>query len=157
MSLKKYQQKRHFTETPEPKGRVIKTAGRRFVIQEHQASHLHYDFRLEMQGVLKSWAVPKNLPLTKGVKRLAVETEDHPVDYIDFEGVIPEGNYGAGVVKIWDKGRYAMVETRDRASVQSHGASLQKKSMKILLKGKKIKGEYAMVNLKGKNWIIFKT
>lgn len=155
MSLKKYQAKRKFTKTPEPKGKVLKKQSQRFVIQEHHATNLHHDFRLEMEGVLKSWAVPKNLSKVKGEKRLGVQTEDHPVDYINFEGKIPEGNYGAGKVKIWDKGKYEFVnvETQDLASP----SSVQKKSMKILLKGKKIKGEYAMVNLKGKNWLIFKT
>ena len=155
MSLKKYQAKRKFAKTPEPKGKVLKKDSQRFVIQEHYATNLHYDFRLEKDGVLKSWAVPKNLPKNKGPKRLAIQTEDHPVDYINFEGEIPEGNYGAGKVKIWDKGKYEIigVETQNLASP----SSVQKKSMKILLKGKKIKGEYAMVKLQGKNWLIFKT
>ena len=153
MSLKKYQQKRKFTKTPEPKGapRLAPLARglRRFVIQEHHATNLHYDFRLESEGVLKSWAVPKNLPKIKGPKRLAIQTEDHPVDYINFEGEIPEGNYGAGKVKVWDSGNY---EIRNQKSELRNV-----KSMKILLKGKKIKGEYAMVKLQGKNWLIFKT
>ena len=109
MALKTYQSKRSFSKTPEPKGKAVKTELSRFVIQKHQASNLHYDFRLEMKGVLKSWAVPKNLSKVIGEKRLGVETEDHPIDYIDFAGEIPLGNYGAGTVKIWDKGKFKII------------------------------------------------
>lgn len=143
MSLREYQKKRRFEKTPEPAGEVKKSEKTRFVIQEHHASHLHYDFRLEMGGVLKSFAVPKNLAPTIGEKRLGVQTEDHPVDYIEFEGVIPEGNYGAGTVKIWDSGEYRLLEKTSR-------------SYKIELKGKKIKGPYQLFNFKEKNWFIFK-
>jgi DNA ligase D-like protein (predicted 3'-phosphoesterase) len=101
MGLKEYQGKRNFSKTPEPPGEVVDTGKSRFVIQRHDASHLHFDFRLEMDGVLKSWAVPKGLPEESGVRRLAVQVEDHPLSYIDFKGTIPEGQYGAGTVEIW--------------------------------------------------------
>src|SRR5690349_15311459 len=102
MALKEYQAKRRFDKTSEPKGKVQakKKAELLFVIQKHQASHLHYDFRLEMEGVLKSWAVPKGVPTEKGVRRLAMHVEDHPMDYARFEGIIPDGNYGAGTVMV---------------------------------------------------------
>src|ERR1700744_548010 len=108
MALREYARKRNFQKTAEP-GAVPSgnKAGNRFVIQKHAASRLHYDFRLEMDGVLKSWAVPKGMPYTKGEKRLAVHVEDHPVDYIQFEGTIPKGQYGGGTVMVWDQGIFS--------------------------------------------------
>src|SRR5215212_4183678 len=109
MGLKEYKAKRNFKRTKEPVGEVHGSGSKRdltFVIQKHAASRLHYDFRLEMEGVLKSWAVPKGLPLQRGDRRLAVQVEDHPLDYGDFEGTIPAGNYGAGTVMLWDTGTY---------------------------------------------------
>ncbi len=154
-ALKEYQAKRKFNKTTEPKGEISESESRRFVVHEHHARSLHYDFRLETEGVLKSWAVPKGIPEIKGVKRLAVQVEDHPVDYIDFSGKIPEGEYGAGEVKIWDKGKWEPVE-----------GDLNKGSFKFILQGKKLKGEYALIRFKGsprfageagkKNWLIFK-
>jgi len=142
-SLKQYQSKRRFNKTSEPMGKVKETGLNRFVIQKHQATHLHYDFRLEMDGVLKSWAVPKNLPERIGIKRLAVQVEDHPVDYINFEGVIPKGQYGAGRVEVWDKGVYNLIERdKDRIIIE--------------LQGKKIKGRYNLILMQEKNWLIFK-
>ena len=114
-----------------------------FVIQKHKATHLHFDFRLEMDGVLKSWAVPKGLPETQGIKRLAVAVEDHSLDYINFEGVIPEGHYGAGVVEVWDKGEYEL-ESREKDKIV------------FRLAGKIIKGRYALIHTSNKNWLIFK-
>jgi len=146
MALEKYQAKRKFNKTSEPKGKVKKRNLSRFVVQKHQASHLHYDFRLELDGVLKSWAVPKGVPEKAEVKRLAVAVEDHPVDYINFSGIIPEGEYGAGTVQIWDKGKW-----------QALGGSLKQGNMKFNLSGKKLKGEFVLVRLKDKkNWLIYK-
>src|SRR5256885_9335108 len=123
MSLREYQRKRDFTLTAEPKGggeRVAKTAKRpRFVIQKHDASRLHYDFRLEMHGTLVSWAVPKGLPMAKGEKHLAVKVEDHPLGYIDFEGTIPQGQYGGGTVQVWDPGTYAVQAASPQKALES--------------------------------------
>jgi bifunctional non-homologous end joining protein LigD len=115
----------------------------RFVVQEHHARHLHYDFRLEWGKVLKSWAIPKGMPEKKAIKRLAIQVEDHGLDYIDFEGTIPEGQYGAGTVKIWDKGTYNIESETPKRIV-------------IALKGKKLKGRYSLVHLKEDQWLIIK-
>lgn len=115
----------------------------RFVVHKHQATHLHYDFRLELDGVLKSWAVPKGPPTEAGIRRLAVEVEDHPLSYIDFEGIIPEGFYGAGKVEIWDKGKYELLERKPA-------------QLTFTLQGNKLKGDYVLIQLKGKNWLLFK-
>jgi bifunctional non-homologous end joining protein LigD len=115
----------------------------RFVVQEHHARNLHWDFRLEKEGVLKSWAVPKGIPEKKMIKRLAIQVEDHELDYIDFEGEIAEGEYGAGTVKIWDKGTYEI-------------ESESEKTMVIDLKGKRLKGKYSMVHMKGNQWLLIK-
>ncbi|MEM3162041.1 MAG: DNA polymerase ligase N-terminal domain-containing protein [Candidatus Bathyarchaeia archaeon] len=119
-------------------------ASGRFVIQKHQATNLHYDFRLEMDNVLKSWAVPKEPPVQHGIRRLAVEVDDHPLSYIDFEGIIPEGMYGAGTVEIWDKGTYILKhKSRDR--------------LEFTLRGEKLNGDYVLVRFKGdKNWLLIK-
>jgi len=146
MNLKSYQAKRNFRKTIEPRGKLIRKNLSRFVVQEHQASRLHYDFRLELGGVLKSWAVPKGMPTESGIKRLAVAVEDHPVDYINFSGIIPKGEYGAGEVKIWDKGKWQMLD-----------GSWERGSMKFNLAGKKLQGEYVLVRLKDKkNWLVYK-
>jgi len=114
----------------------------RFLVQEHHARRLHWDFRLELDGVLKSWAVPKGPPLEPGVKRLAVQVDDHPLSYYGFEGTIPEG-YGAGKVKVWDKGFYVL-EVREPRKYH------------VLLKGRKLKGDYRLINFKDKNWLMYK-
>jgi bifunctional non-homologous end joining protein LigD len=161
MSISTYNKKRDFKQTKEPAGKKKKsnTGKLRFVVQRHEATRLHYDFRLEMDGVLKSWAVPKGPSLNPSQKRLAVMVEDHPVDYITFKGTIPEGNYGAGKVGIWDKGTYEPVNARhevitERAALQA----LKKGELKIRLTGGKLKGEFVLVRLKAddKNWLLIK-
>lgn len=158
--LEKYQKMRDFGDTPEPSGRSVpkkKAAKPIFVIQKHQASHLHYDFRLEMEGVLKSWAVPKGPSYDPGTKRLAMMTEDHPYDYASFEGVIPAGNYGAGNVIIWDHGTWTFLEPGDDPA-----AALKKGKLTFTLSGKKMKGEWALVRIargptaKGNEWLLLK-
>lgn len=155
MSLEKYIQKRKFNITPEPEAKIEKSGRNRFVIQEHNASNLHYDFRLELskdvsgsEFVLKSWAIPKNISKVRGVKRLAVQTEDHPVSYLDFEGEIPKGEYGAGTVKVWDKGKFNLIK-------------IDENHIQFILSGKKIKGKYSIIKTRGfkgakNSWLIFK-
>jgi len=161
MALKDYNDKRKFDETSEPKGKTKKSKDQLiFVIQRHAASRLHYDFRLEMEGVLKSWAVPKGPSLNPDDKRLAMMVEDHPYDYKDFEGNIPEGNYGAGQVEVWDSGTY---EPLDESSKLSNEKELLKElksgSLKFILHGKKLKGEFALVKMKNAEnnaWLLIK-
>ncbi len=155
MSLTKYNQKRDFKQTVEPTGG--KSTGKKlsFVVQRHHASHLHYDFRLELNGVLKSWAVPKGPSLNPNDKRLAMMVEDHPYDYKSFEGVIPKGNYGAGVVNIFDEGTYEPID-KDQASLNK---GLHSGNLKFVLHGKKLKGEFALVRMKDSEhnaWLLIK-
>ncbi len=142
-SLDEYALKRNFGETPEPGPEVEDTGQQRFVVQEHHSSTLHWDFRLEIDGVLKSWAVPKGPPEEPGVRRLAVHVEDHPVDYIDFQGTIEEGNYGAGEVKLWDNGTFEL-EKNEPAE------------MLFTLNGKRLHGRYALIHTREKQWIMLK-
>jgi len=148
MILEEYKKKRDFSKTSEPK--VVKVDSRDkkiFVIQKHDASHLHYDLRLEIEGVLKSWAIPKTPPEKKGIKRLAVQTEDHPVEYANFRGVIPKGEYGAGKVEIWDKGTLSIIDKEEKKIIFS-------------IKGKKLEGTYCLIKIgtktNQKNWLFFK-
>ncbi len=153
MSLTTYNKKRKFSSTPEPEGKKDKGVEKQllFVIQRHKASRLHYDLRLEMEGVLKSWAVPKGPSLNPADKRLAMMVEDHPYDYKDFKGTIPEGNYGAGIVEIWDNGTYTDLEGNEPGlSEKSLLAGLKAGNLKFRLNGKKLKGEFALVKLKSK-------
>ena len=163
MSLAEYKNKRHFTKTPEPEGKKPAKAGKQlvFVIQKHAASHLHYDFRLEMKGALKSWAVPKGPSMNPADKRLAMLVEDHPFDYKNFEGIIPSGNYGAGTVIIWDQGTY---EPAEKAATKAEQEKLMLKafysgSLRIRMNGQKLKGEFALVQSKGREenaWLLMK-
>jgi len=159
MGLTDYKRKRDFKRTSEPQGgkpkpKTVRGASR-FVIQKHDARRLHYDFRLEMEGVLKSWAVPKGLPWQQGEKHLAVEVEDHPVDYVEFEGVIPEGQYGGGTVMVWDRGKYFVYG-------EQPVKSLQDGKLHLVLEGEKAKGEWTLVRIRGRDgernqWLILKT
>jgi bifunctional non-homologous end joining protein LigD len=158
MTLVKYKDKRNFRNTPEPAPKQIrKKSARSFVVQRHDASHLHYDFRLEVGGVLKSWAVPKGPSMNPSDKRLAVMVEDHPLLYGKFEGEIPKGNYGAGSVKIWDHGTFEPVE--GEADDKSIEKKLKDGSFKFFLHGKKLNGSFALVQMKGgkgNNWLLIK-
>jgi bifunctional non-homologous end joining protein LigD len=159
MSLKEYVKKRFFNKTSEPKGG--KSAGKQlsFVVQRHHASHLHYDFRLELDGTLKSWAVPKGPSMNPGDKRLAMMVEDHPFDYRKFEGIIPNGNYGAGVVMIWDKGTYTSLAENRADDVKNLRAGLRSGNLKFKLNGEKLKGEFALVKLhsaEDNSWLLIK-
>lgn len=172
MILKNYRAKRNFKTTPEPSGEKAskikknsQTAKKRsistkpnapalsYVVQKHHASHLHYDFRLEMNGVLLSWAVPKRPSTNPNIKRLAVHVEDHPIEYASFEGVIPEGQYGSGTVEIWDKGTWICLNDDPKKSYKEG-------NLTFILKGKKLTGVWKLVQLKNtnnlKNWILFK-
>lgn len=144
--LQEYVSKRDFAVTPEPQGAELKGEAKTFVVQEHHARRLHYDLRLERQGVLKSWAVPKGIPDQPGEKRLAVATEDHPIGYASFEGTIPQGEYGAGTVKIWDKGEFEF-------------KAWAEDKIEFTLKGQRLKGRYVLAKFKkanGKNWLLIK-
>ena len=149
-ALTEYKKKRKFDKTPEPGPTKKRTkTGRIFVIQKHRATQLHYDFRLEADGVLKSWAVPKGPSLDPTVKRLAMQVEDHPVDYAKFEGVIPEGEYGGGTVMVWDYGTYNP-ETDDVST------ALRKGELKFELDGQKLKGSWVLVRTRDRQWLLIK-
>ena len=157
MGLAEYKRKRNFKKTPEPAGKVASSRSElQFVVQKHAASRLHYDFRLELAGTLKSWAVPKGPSLDPSVKSLAVHVEDHPLDYAGFEGVIPQGEYGGGTVMVWDRGAWEP-EGDDGPS-----AAYRKGKLKFTLHGEKLKGSWALVRMGGsageggKNWLLIK-
>ena len=163
MSLALYKKKRSFSDTPEPEGKKKSTSKKlKFVVQKHDATNLHYDFRLEMEGVLKSWAVPKGPSMNPEDKRLAMMVEDHPYDYRNFEGTIPAGNYGAGTVMVWDEGVYdAMQHESDPIKEQEKILlqELKKGDLKFVLHGEKLKGAFALVKMKGRGenaWLLIK-
>lgn len=161
MGLTEYRKKRKFNNTPEPEGGKSASGELSFVVQKHAASRLHYDFRLELRGVMKSWAVPKGPSLLPSEKRLAMQVEDHPMDYNNFEGIIPEGNYGAGTVIIWDQGVYEPVgDFKTKKDREKHvAAGLKKGSLKIRLFGTKLQGEFALVQTKSRgdnSWLLIK-
>jgi DNA ligase D-like protein (predicted 3'-phosphoesterase) len=156
--LSDYRAKRDFERTPEPAGGRSEGRPPRFVIQKHDASRLHYDFRLEVHGVLKSWAVPKGPSTNPRDKRLAMPTEDHPLDYIDFEGVIPAGEYGGGTVIVWDTGTYRNITTRKGEEVPL-GRALQNGHASVWLEGRKLRGGYALTRVgrgKDERWLLVK-
>jgi bifunctional non-homologous end joining protein LigD len=169
VALEEYKRKRRFEETPEPPPKLEKKSKHRFVVQKHRATRLHYDFRLEMDGVLKSWAIPKGPSLDPSDKRLAMQVEDHPVSYFDFEGIIPEGNYGAGTVMVWDIGTWEPLSPKPVNSKYVPGTDaeasemLQKGDLKIRLHGKRLKGDFALIHMKsrrpgtkGTEWLLIK-
>jgi len=150
-SLTEYKKKRKFDKTPEPGPQKKRTkSGRLFVVQKHRATQLHYDFRLEADGVLKSWAVPKGPSLDPKVKRLAMQVEDHPVDYAKFEGVIPEGEYGGGTVMVWDYGTY------EPEGIDNVSEALRKGELKFKLNGQKLKGSWVLVRTRDRQWLLMK-
>jgi bifunctional non-homologous end joining protein LigD len=169
VALEEYRRKRRFSETPEPPPKLEKHEGHRFVVQRHRATRLHYDFRLEMEGVLKSWAVPKGPSLDPADKRLAMQVEDHPVSYFDFEGIIPQGNYGAGTVMVWDLGTWEPLRPEAKDGKYLPGtdaeasAMLEKGDFKFRLHGKRLNGDFALIHMKarrsgskGTEWLLIK-
>src|ERR1700689_4475500 len=169
MALEEYKRKRRFEETPEPPPKLESKTGHRFVVQKHDATRLHYDFRLEMEGVLKSWAVPKGPSLDPADKRLAMQVEDHPVSYFDFEGTIPENNYGAGTVMVGDVGTWTPlspvpVDGKYVPGTEADAAAmLAKGDLKFRLAGKRLKGDFALIKMKGRRpgskgneWLLIK-
>src|SRR5580700_2188793 len=168
MALEEYKRKRKFEQTPEPPPKLESKTGHRFVVQKHDATRLHYDFRLEMEGVLKSWAVPKGPSLDPADKRLAMHVEDHPVSYYDFEGTIPKGNYGGGTVMVWDAGTWEPLSPEPvngeyvRGTEKEAADMLAKGDLKFRLKGKRLKGDFALVHIKGRSgskgneWLLIK-
>ena len=156
LDIETYNRKRDFAKTKEPRGRKLRGSGDSFVVQKHDASRLHYDFRLELDGVLKSWAVPKGPSLDPDEKRLAMRTEDHPLDYGDFEGTIPKGEYGGGTVMLWDQGRWIPDPRKDPSKTIEEG------HLHFTLEGERMKGEWVLFRLnprpgeRGEPWMLKK-
>ncbi|MFX1565726.1 MAG: DNA polymerase ligase N-terminal domain-containing protein [Promethearchaeota archaeon] len=145
MSLDEYRKKRDFSKTPEPEPEIKPENGRLYVIQRHQARNLHWDLRLERQGILVSWAIPKEPPSEKGIRRLAIQTEDHPIEYGSFQGLIPEGEYGAGEVELWDTGTFAVEKWEENEII-------------VLIQGKRLVGRYCLIRFKKvkDGWLFFR-
>jgi bifunctional non-homologous end joining protein LigD len=162
-NLKKYRARRELKKTSkyEPYGKVKTAKSKKplYVVQKHDASHLHYDLRLEIDGVLKSWAVPKGIPTTRGIRRLAMPTDDHPMEYGDFEGIIPEGHYGAGTVMVWDTGTFENIK-EEKGKLVPLGECYDRGTVEVFIKGKKIWGPYALIKTEGlyskNSWILLK-
>lgn len=153
--LREYQGKRDFKKTPEPKGRTPRRSRKpRFVVQEHAARSHHYDFRLEVDGVLKSWAVPKGPSTNPKEKRLATQTEDHPLDYIDFEGIIPKGEYGGGTVIVWDTGTYRNLTGDEKVPIEE---GLEQGHIRVYLEGQKLRGTWALTRFRDNLSLLVKT
>lgn len=146
MSLDDYKKKRDFTRTPEPKPTMTPGKNQAYVIQRHQARNLHWDLRLERNGVLVSWAIPKEPPTEKGVRRLAIQTEDHPMEYASFTGIIPEGEYGAGSVELWDRGTYETEKWRDGEEII------------VVIHGTRLQGRFCLIRFKRvkDGWLLFR-
>ncbi len=157
-ALATYRKKRNFAKTKEPKPLISSTVRKKkiFVIQKHYATKLHYDLRIEIDGVLKSWAIPKRPYLKKGEKKLAIQTEDHPLAYASFSGKIPEGEYGAGTVTIWDAGYYQNIKTYKNKKEFPMKRAYKKGLLEVFFQGKRIQGPYALVRFQKKNWLFLK-
>lgn len=162
MKNKEYNEKRDFKKTDEPKGHKDNSSGSEpiFVIQKHDATHLHYDFRIEIDGTLKSWSVPKGPSTDPSEKQMAIPTEDHPLEYANFEGVIPEDNYGGGTVMVWDKGTFKNIKKNKDGNSMSLKSSYENGTLEVFLKGEKLQGGYALIrmdsgNMEG-NWLLIK-
>lgn len=155
--LKHYRSKRNLVQSPEPRGGKQKPSKKDpiFVIQKHDASHLHYDFRLEIGGVLVSWAVPKGPSLTPAIKRLAILTEDHPLEYATFEGVIPQGSYGGGTVMVWDIGTFDNIKTNNNGKPRSLNTCFKEGRIEVFLHGKKLRGGFALIKT-SRGWLLIK-
>lgn len=155
--LAKYTKRRNVKRSKEPKPKVASSKGNpSFVVQQHAARAMHYDLRLEVDGVMKSWAIPKGPSLNPCNRRLAVLTEDHPLSYKNFEGVIPEGEYGAGRVIVWDRGKYKNIKTDKKGKPMTMPRAFRKGSIEVFLRGKKLRGAFALVRMRGKNWLLIK-
>ena len=156
--LATYKKKRDLKKSKEPKAKVLKSKGKgSFMVHKHKSKRPHYDLRIAIGGVLKSWAIPKGISKKRGEKRLAVKVEDHPMAYAKFEGTIPKGHYGAGKVEIYDKGKYENLAVGKTGKPLSIRTSLKDGRMKIFLHGKKLKGIYVLFRLRENNWLIFKS
>ncbi|QVL56986.1 MAG: hypothetical protein KFB93_06285 [Simkaniaceae bacterium] len=155
--LATYANRRNVKKSKEPIPKVASSRGNpSFVVQQHAARSMHYDLRLEIGGVMKSWAIPKGPSLNPSNRRLAVLTDDHPLSYKNFEGIIPEGEYGAGKVIVWDRGKYKNIKTNKQGKEMTMGGAFKKGTIEVFLRGKKLRGAFALVRMSGKNWLLVK-